>query len=181
MYNTYVYTLCTRNQITLTDLTFSLHRNWINYQFFWMGEKYFSVVASAYISYITFLHVSNHSKTFQVLNVFCSLLSSHRSMSCNGSVTRVNVSSVGQAQRVPVHLLPCEIEHNGPAQVSQYLTATTKDCKQGILNLSDSRPKLTVTGLLFIENNDGDKNKCNVSNVRMVNIITEGYFSYQNK
>ncbi|KAF3838532.1 hypothetical protein F7725_010300 [Dissostichus mawsoni] len=37
-------------------------------------------------------------------------------MSCNSSVTRVNVSSVGQAQRVPVHLLPCEIEHNGPAQ-----------------------------------------------------------------
>ncbi|KAK5864694.1 hypothetical protein PBY51_015915 [Eleginops maclovinus] len=50
-------------------------------------------------------------------------------MSCNSSVTWVNVSSVGQAQRVQLHLLPCEIEHNGPAQVSQYLTATIKDCK----------------------------------------------------
>ncbi|XP_034399459.1 ribonuclease H2 subunit C [Cyclopterus lumpus] len=50
-------------------------------------------------------------------------------MSCNTRVTRVQVSSVGEAQRVPVHLMPCEIEHNGPAQVSKYLTATTKDCK----------------------------------------------------
>ncbi|KAM7000026.1 ribonuclease H2 subunit C isoform 1-T1 [Tautogolabrus adspersus] len=57
-------------------------------------------------------------------------------MSCNTSVTRVQlVSSVGQAPRVPVHLLPCEIEHEGPAQVSQYLTATTKNSKQGILKI----------------------------------------------
>lgn len=51
-------------------------------------------------------------------------------MSCNTSVIRVQVPSVDQTQRVPVHLLPCEIEHNGPAQVSQYLAATVKDCKQ---------------------------------------------------
>ncbi|XP_040031356.2 ribonuclease H2 subunit C [Gasterosteus aculeatus] len=50
-------------------------------------------------------------------------------MSRNTSVTRVDVSSVAQAQRVPVHLMPCEIEHDGPAHVSEYLTATTKDCK----------------------------------------------------
>ncbi|XP_036934063.1 ribonuclease H2 subunit C [Acanthopagrus latus] len=50
-------------------------------------------------------------------------------MSCNTSVTRVQVSSVGQAQRTTVHLMPCEIEHDGPAQVSQYITATTKDHK----------------------------------------------------
>ncbi|XP_018515845.1 ribonuclease H2 subunit C [Lates calcarifer] len=50
-------------------------------------------------------------------------------MSCNTSVTRVHVSSVGQAQKAPVHLMPCEIEHNGSAQVSQYLSATTKDRK----------------------------------------------------
>lgn len=54
-------------------------------------------------------------------------------MSCNTSVTHVHVSSVGQAQRVPVHLMPCEIEHNGPAQVSQYFTATTKERKHGTL------------------------------------------------
>ncbi|XP_047440320.1 ribonuclease H2 subunit C [Mugil cephalus] len=52
-------------------------------------------------------------------------------MSCNTTVTRLHVSSVGQAQRAPVHLLPCEIEHNGPAQVSQYFDATIKDRKQG--------------------------------------------------
>lgn len=63
--------------------------------------------------------------------MFRPLLSSACRMSCNTSVTRVQMSSVGQAQRVPVHLMPCEIEHDGPAQVSQYFTATTKDCKQG--------------------------------------------------
>lgn len=52
-------------------------------------------------------------------------------MSCNTSVTHVHVSSVKQAQSAPVHLLPCEIEHNGPAQVSQYFTATIKDRKHG--------------------------------------------------
>ncbi|CAJ1058730.1 ribonuclease H2 subunit C [Xyrichtys novacula] len=52
-------------------------------------------------------------------------------MSCNTSVTRVQLPpAVDQVPRVPVHLMPCEIEHDGPAQVSQYLTATTKDCKQ---------------------------------------------------
>ncbi|KAM7417524.1 hypothetical protein PAMA_017252 [Pampus argenteus] len=50
-------------------------------------------------------------------------------MSCNSSVTRLHVSSVDQAPRAPVHLMPCEIEYNGPAQVSQYLTATIKDRK----------------------------------------------------
>lgn len=53
------------------------------------------------------------------------------SMSNNTNVIHVQVSSVGDAQRVPVHLMPCEIEHNGPAQVSQYFHATTKDRKQG--------------------------------------------------
>lgn len=52
-------------------------------------------------------------------------------MSCNTNVIRVQVSSVDDAQRVPVHLMPCEIDHNGPAQVSQYFNATTKDLKHG--------------------------------------------------
>ncbi|XP_058505320.1 ribonuclease H2 subunit C [Solea solea] len=50
-------------------------------------------------------------------------------MSCNASVIRVHVPPEGQLQRAPVHLLPCEIEHSGSAQVSQYFTATTKDHK----------------------------------------------------
>lgn len=57
-------------------------------------------------------------------------------MSRNASVIRVQLSPVDQAQRLPVHLMPCEIEHNGPAQVSQYLTATTKDRKLGTLRIS---------------------------------------------
>ncbi|XP_069550562.1 ribonuclease H2 subunit C [Brachyistius frenatus] len=51
-------------------------------------------------------------------------------MSCNTSVTRLRVSAGDQARQAPVHLMPCEVEHNGPAQVSQYFTATTKDRKQ---------------------------------------------------
>ncbi|XP_013861403.1 ribonuclease H2 subunit C [Austrofundulus limnaeus] len=51
-------------------------------------------------------------------------------MSCNTSVTHLDASSLKRAEQVPVHLLPCEIEHNGVAQVSQYFTATTKDHKQ---------------------------------------------------
>ncbi|CAB1451071.1 unnamed protein product [Pleuronectes platessa] len=50
-------------------------------------------------------------------------------MSCNTSVTRVRMSSMGQTQTAPVHLLPCEVEHDGPAQVAQYFAATTKDRK----------------------------------------------------
>ncbi|XP_037531724.1 ribonuclease H2 subunit C [Nematolebias whitei] len=51
-------------------------------------------------------------------------------MSCNTSVTQLDVSSLGRVEQVPVHLLPCEIEYNGVAQVSQYFTATTKDRNQ---------------------------------------------------
>uniref|UniRef100_A0A8C5A7Y8 Uncharacterized protein n=1 Tax=Gadus morhua TaxID=8049 RepID=A0A8C5A7Y8_GADMO len=51
-------------------------------------------------------------------------------MSCNSSVTHVQLSTLGKAERTTVHLMPCEIEHNGPAQVSQYFSATTKDRKQ---------------------------------------------------
>ncbi|KAM9740823.1 ribonuclease H2 subunit C [Menidia menidia] len=51
-------------------------------------------------------------------------------MSCNNTVTHLQVSSVGQAKQEPVHLMPCEIEHNGPAKVSEFFTSTTKDHKQ---------------------------------------------------
>ncbi|XP_076015644.1 ribonuclease H2 subunit C [Genypterus blacodes] len=50
-------------------------------------------------------------------------------MSSNSNVTRLQLSSVTQAQLEPVHLLPCEIEHSGSAQVSQYFNATIKDRK----------------------------------------------------
>ncbi|KAJ3588162.1 hypothetical protein NHX12_011756 [Muraenolepis orangiensis] len=51
-------------------------------------------------------------------------------MSGHSSVTLVQWSTLGEAQRTAVHLMPCEIEYNGPAQVSQYLTSTIKDRKQ---------------------------------------------------
>lgn len=79
-------------------------------------------------------------------------------MSCNTSVTRVQVSSVGQAQRTTVHLMPCEIEHDGPAQVSQYITATTKDHKHG-----NCRICLISCHFQFIENNDRDKSHKKIS------------------
>ncbi|XP_054647163.1 ribonuclease H2 subunit C isoform X2 [Dunckerocampus dactyliophorus] len=50
-------------------------------------------------------------------------------MSSSGNVTRVDASSVRQAPWEPLHLIPCEIEHNGPAQISQYFTAAIKDRK----------------------------------------------------
>lgn len=52
-------------------------------------------------------------------------------MSCNTNVIHVDLSCVRDAQRVRVHLMPCEIEHSGPAQVSQYFNAATKECEQG--------------------------------------------------
>lgn len=61
---------------------------------------------------------------------FFFLSNGHR-MSCNTSVTHLDVSSLKRVEQAPVHLLPCEIEHNGVAQVSQYFTATTKHLKQG--------------------------------------------------
>ncbi|XP_068614355.1 ribonuclease H2 subunit C-like [Brachionichthys hirsutus] len=57
-------------------------------------------------------------------------LTTSERMSCNASVTRVQVTCARQAGRPPVHLLPCEIEHDGPAQVSQYFHSTTKNDKQ---------------------------------------------------
>lgn len=60
------------------------------------------------------------------------------------------MSSVGQAQRTPVHLMPCEIEHNGPAQVSQYFNATIKDRKQG--RYTEYHLDLDVSKLLYQEN-----------------------------
>uniref|UniRef100_A0A673WDU8 Ribonuclease H2, subunit C n=1 Tax=Salmo trutta TaxID=8032 RepID=A0A673WDU8_SALTR len=50
-------------------------------------------------------------------------------MSSNCSVTTLELDSVSQAECPPVHLLPCEIEHDGPAEVSQFFTATIKDRK----------------------------------------------------
>lgn len=71
-----------------------------------------------------------------LIYVLCSLHSPYR-MSCNSSVIRVHVPSLDQTQRAAVHLLPCEIEHNGSAQVSQYFTATLKDRKHGNADLNN--------------------------------------------
>ncbi|XP_076148360.1 ribonuclease H2 subunit C [Alosa pseudoharengus] len=47
----------------------------------------------------------------------------------NSSVTTVQLGSVSRADKLPIHLLPCEIEHDGPAEVSQYFTSAVKDRK----------------------------------------------------
>lgn len=49
----------------------------------------------------------------------------------NGSVTTVQLGFVGQVDKLPIHLLPCEIEHDGPAEVSQYFSSAVKDRKHG--------------------------------------------------
>ena len=56
-------------------------------------------------------------------------------MSSNLSVTTVQLGSVHRAERAPVHLLPCEVEHDGPAEVSQYFDAAIKDRKHGSISL----------------------------------------------
>ncbi|KAG5853122.1 hypothetical protein ANANG_G00069740 [Anguilla anguilla] len=50
-------------------------------------------------------------------------------MSSNGSVTTLQLGLVAQADKPPVHLLPCEIEHDGPAEVSRYFTSAVKNQK----------------------------------------------------
>ncbi|KAG7464530.1 hypothetical protein MATL_G00166570 [Megalops atlanticus] len=50
-------------------------------------------------------------------------------MSANGSVTSLQLGSVAGAEKPDVHLLPCEIEHDGPAEVTRYFTAALKDRK----------------------------------------------------
>ncbi|KAJ8405188.1 hypothetical protein AAFF_G00321790 [Aldrovandia affinis] len=50
-------------------------------------------------------------------------------MSSNGSVTLLQLGSVVQADKPQVHLLPCEIEQDGPAEVSRYFTSAVKDRK----------------------------------------------------
>lgn len=41
----------------------------------------------------------------------------------------MQLTSLSRAEQLPVHLMPCEIEHNGPAEVSQFFDATIKDRK----------------------------------------------------
>ena len=71
------------------------------------------------------------SPSLYIKHIIFLLCSFPARMSCNSSVTHVQLSTLGKAERTTVHLMPCEIEHNGPAQVSQYFSATTKDRKQG--------------------------------------------------
>ncbi|NP_001290913.1 ribonuclease H2 subunit C [Esox lucius] len=47
--------------------------------------------------------------------------------SSNCGVTTLRLDS--QTERASVHLLPCEIEYDGAAEVSQFFTATIKDRK----------------------------------------------------
>ncbi|XP_066505048.1 ribonuclease H2 subunit C [Hoplias malabaricus] len=50
-------------------------------------------------------------------------------MSVNSCVTTVQLSSLQQAEKPQLHLLPCEIEHDGPAEVSKFFTSTVKEEK----------------------------------------------------
>ncbi|XP_069036403.1 ribonuclease H2 subunit C [Lepisosteus oculatus] len=43
------------------------------------------------------------------------------------SVIRVDLASVSRADGEPVHLLPCEVEHDGPAQVDRFFSAAVKE------------------------------------------------------
>ncbi|XP_062855978.1 ribonuclease H2 subunit C [Trichomycterus rosablanca] len=50
-------------------------------------------------------------------------------MAVNNSVTTLQLTSLNNANQSSVHLLPCEIDHNGPAQVDSFFTPTVKELK----------------------------------------------------
>ncbi|CAB1337549.1 unnamed protein product, partial [Coregonus sp. 'balchen'] len=61
-------------------------------------------------------------------------------MSSNCSVTTLQLDSVSQAEHPSVHLLPCEIEHDGPAEKTvsfrgRGLKGQEVSCPQGYTGL----------------------------------------------
>uniref|UniRef100_A0A8C1UYP8 Ribonuclease H2, subunit C n=1 Tax=Cyprinus carpio TaxID=7962 RepID=A0A8C1UYP8_CYPCA len=50
-------------------------------------------------------------------------------MSANSCVTAIRLDSLKQADKPQIHLLPCEIEHNGPAEVFKFFNPTVKERK----------------------------------------------------
>ncbi|XP_058654853.1 ribonuclease H2 subunit C [Onychostoma macrolepis] len=50
-------------------------------------------------------------------------------MSANSCVTSIRLDSLKQADNPQIHLLPCEIEHNGPAEVFKFFNPTVKEHK----------------------------------------------------
>ncbi len=52
-------------------------------------------------------------------------------MSANSCVTSIRLDSLKQADNPQIHLLPCEIEHNGPAEVFKFFNPTVKERKHG--------------------------------------------------
>ncbi|KAI7801856.1 ribonuclease H2 subunit C [Triplophysa rosa] len=53
-------------------------------------------------------------------------------MSANSCVTSFRLDSIKQADKPQVHLFPCEIEHDGPAEVSAFFTPTLKERKHEV-------------------------------------------------
>lgn len=52
-------------------------------------------------------------------------------MSANNCVTAIQIDSLKQADKPQIHLLPCEIEHDGPAEVFKFFNPTVKERKHG--------------------------------------------------
>uniref|UniRef100_A0A671NW55 Ribonuclease H2 subunit C-like n=1 Tax=Sinocyclocheilus anshuiensis TaxID=1608454 RepID=A0A671NW55_9TELE len=50
-------------------------------------------------------------------------------MSANSCVTAIRLDSLKQADKPQIHLLPCEIEHDGPAEVFKFFNPTVKEHK----------------------------------------------------
>lgn len=56
-------------------------------------------------------------------------------MAMNSCVTVVQLGSGTQVHQSEVHLLPCDIEHDGAAQVAEFFTPTVKERKHGLSSL----------------------------------------------
>lgn len=56
-------------------------------------------------------------------------------MAVNSCVTVVQLGSVNQTHQSDVHLLPCDVEHDGAAQVATFFTPTVKERKHGLSSM----------------------------------------------
>lgn len=56
-------------------------------------------------------------------------------MAVNSCVTVVQLSSENQHQS-EVHLLPCDIEYDGPAQVAEFFAPTVKEMRPGSFSVN---------------------------------------------
>ncbi|KAI4880161.1 hypothetical protein NFI96_031178 [Prochilodus magdalenae] len=112
-------------------------------------------------------------------------------MAANSCVTTVQLGSLSQADKPQIHLLPCEVEHDGPAQVSKFFTPTVKQLKcertvsfrgRGLKGQEVNCPK-GYTGLVLkeVQRPSSDQEASNTEKDRIVKVSSVFHnFTYWN-